>query len=122
MLRLFIWEGNGISSAYHDDGTLVVLAETAQEARMVMREAVAEQERQDAEFTRLRDEYIAELDASGEGAAGWTKTERGQKIWALARFDSDFFDGSDAALDREPDRVVEIDGPKWVAFNGGGYD
>ena len=34
-LKLFIWEG-GISSGYHDDGTLVVLAESVEQAREIV--------------------------------------------------------------------------------------
>jgi hypothetical protein len=36
-LRLYLWEGNEISSGYHDDGTLVVLAESAVQARALAR-------------------------------------------------------------------------------------
>lgn len=80
-MRIYIWEGDRISDAYHDDGTLVVLAETPEQARELVR----------AKRQAVRD-------------------------------DSDVWDGDDAALDREPDRIVELDRPTWVAFNGGGYD
>lgn len=36
-LSLYIWEGDGISDAYHDDGTLVVLAESPEQAREMVR-------------------------------------------------------------------------------------
>jgi len=38
-VKLYIWEGRGISSAYHDDGTLVVLAESPEHARQVVKNA-----------------------------------------------------------------------------------
>lgn len=117
-MKLYIWEGNGISDAYHDDGTLVVLAESPEQARDIVRSGAFYSEAWDAE----RDAYLAELGAAGEGTNHWTTTERGAEIWSRVRFDSDWFDGEDAALDRDPDRVVELDKPAWVAFNGGGYD
>lgn len=84
-MKLYIWEGNGISDAYHDDGTLVVLAESPEQAREVAR----------------------------ADAQGWPdRIDYADKV--LARVD--------AAIDREPDRVVDIDTPTVVAFNGGGYD
>lgn len=85
-MKLFIWEGDGISDAYHD-GTLVVLAESPEQARELVR-------------------------AKKLGAASYY---RGAMGW----------DGSDEALDRAPDRVIDIlaDTPaQVVAFNGGGYD
>src|SRR3989304_3439236 len=38
-VKLYIWEGRGISSAYHDDGTLVVLAASPEHARQVVKNA-----------------------------------------------------------------------------------
>jgi hypothetical protein len=89
-VNLYIWEGAGISSAYHDDGTLVVLAESPEQAREIVRAGKFE-----SYWDKDTDEFHSE---------------------------SEWWDGHDAALDREPDRVLDIDTPKWVAFNGGGYD
>lgn len=36
-MKIFIWQGNKISTAYHDDGTLVVLANSVEEARKVIK-------------------------------------------------------------------------------------
>ena len=36
-MNIYVWEGDGISAAYHDDGTLVVLAESAEQARELVR-------------------------------------------------------------------------------------
>jgi hypothetical protein len=95
-MKLFIWENDGISDAYHDDGTLVVLAETAEQAREIAR---AEKAAEQAEEDRL--------------AARRPQPTRRFIVW----------DGSEGALDREPDRIVDVaDGPAVVAFNGGGYD
>ena len=128
-MKLYIWEGNGISDAYHDDGTLVVLAESAEQAREVVR---AEKAAEEAEMERIRpaqqargrEERQEVLAAGGYSAALW-KTEAGKAILAKRIYPSREFmawDGSEAALDREPDRVVEINTPTVVAFNGGGYD
>ena len=117
-MKLYIWEGNGISAAYHDDGTLVVLAESPEQAREIVRAGAADHAAWEAE----RDAYLDGLRAAGRPTAGWIATEGGAAIWARVRFDSDWFDGSAEALDREPDRIVDIDSPAWVAFNGGGYD
>ncbi len=38
-MKIYIWQGNGISDAYHDDGTLVVAANTVDEARQIMHES-----------------------------------------------------------------------------------
>lgn len=88
-LRIFIWEGDGISDAYHDDGTLVVSPEQAREIA-----------RATAPDLHLRMDRWDELRTT---------------TW---------FDGEscDTAIDREPDRVVDLDEPRIVAFNGGGYD
>lgn len=111
-MKLFIWEGNGISDAYHDDGTLVVLAETPEQAREVVR----------ANKTHIKtmiDEYQAKRREIGfdnrEALAILAKeyfASNGQSAW----------DGADEALDREPDRIIELNTQTVVAFNGGGYD
>ena len=120
-LRIYVWEGDGISAAYHDDGTLVVAAESPESARALMRSEIAARAANYREAIRLRDAYIGELGAEWRS---WADTDRGLGIWEM--LDScgsrSFFDGGESALDRDPDRVVELDGPKWVAFNGGGYD
>jgi hypothetical protein len=33
-MRLYIWQGEGTSTSYHDDGTLVLLAESEEQARL----------------------------------------------------------------------------------------
>lgn len=94
-MKLFIWEGNGISDAYHDDGTLVVLAESAEHAREVVR---------------------AGKKVNVVPTGPYRSTE-----YTYSTYESGF-DGRDEALDREPDRIVELHTPTVVAFNGGGYD
>lgn len=101
-LRLYIWEGDGISDAYHDDGTLVVLAESPEGARALVRAKRAEREAQWEAYTALPIEKRREA--------------------VYPEFASSTWDGSDKALDREPDRIEDLDVPKWIAFNGGGYD
>lgn len=88
-MRLYIWEGDGISDAYHNDGTLVVLAESPEQARLLVRP--------------------------------WPRARRGS--WHRA-FTNGGWDGTDEALDREPDRIIDVGLgiPTIVAFNGGGYD
>ena len=134
-MRLYIWEGNGISSAYHDDGTLVVLAESPEQAREVVRRARRDSEAQQERLAPLVSDVYqqerAEMAANGwtYSASFWQTPEgrslmakRDARIAALGAAEFIFHDGSDSALDREPDRVVDIDVPTVVAFNGGGYD
>ncbi len=122
-MKLFIWEGEGISSAYHDDGTLVVLAETAELARALVR---AEKER----LAQVGRDYGAAVKAWKARNPDPGRPYNGDywnRLYAEVpgpwpddtRRD---WDGSDEALDREPDRVIELDTPTVVAFNGGGYD
>lgn len=132
-MRLYIWEGNGISSAYHDDGTLVVLAESPEQAREVARAQVAAQKAWDSEPARVKAMVawyrIGEREWMREHKVeyGQWESDGGKRLQAL-RKEFDYpeehlvFDGVDRALDREPDRVVELDAPAVVAFNGGGYD
>jgi len=121
-LKLFIWEGNGISKAYHDDGTLVVLANDVDEARRIMREGRVANAARDKEWLQKRDATLARL-RPGDLQAFWASPE-GIVLWDEMNDPEDlhWWDGKDESLDREPTRVVEIDKPKWVAFNGGGYD
>lgn len=110
-MKLFIWEGKGISSAYHDDGTLVVLAGTVEQAREVAIARRDEERQREKEHIARWDAYHASLRAGGDPEEpGWLDRD------PLA------FDGYDKAIAREPDRVVELDDPTVVAFNGGGYD
>ena len=112
-MKIYIWEGNRISEAYHDDGTLVVLANNPEEARQIIRQMVAE-------FEYIVANYKGEVvkEKYREWAEKWN-FEIKDDSWF---FKSSFFDGDDEALNREPDRVEELDKPKWIAFNGGGYD
>jgi hypothetical protein len=100
-VRLYIWEGGGISDAYHDDGTLVVLAESPEQARDLARDA---RDKHDA----MEEEYVA------------SKSHRSDLYDAMEALMH--YDGTEEALAREPDRIVELDTPRVVAFNGGGYD
>jgi hypothetical protein len=122
-LRIYIWEGNGISSAYHDDGTLVVLAASPAQAREVVREGQRQRAEIERQWLADRDALIEKLGTDGRMPPRfWQMPEPAELQERYPGFDSDYFDGSDSALDREPDRVVEIDKPAWIAFNGGGYD
>ena len=117
-MKIFIWEGNGISNAYHDDGTLVVLANTAEEARAIVRQAVKDRQFMEDEWLKKRDAVIEKV-----GQQNWVQTPEGKKVWK-DRYpsESEVFDGSNKALNREPDKILDVDMPKMVAFNGGGYD
>lgn len=128
-MKLYIWENNGISSGYHDDGTFIVLADSAEDARRIAR---AEKEAARVEDERLapilRDHHAWEraevMKLGGYSAAMW-QTEAGKALIAKRPESGRAFilwDGEDTAIDREPDRVVEINEPRVVAFNGGGYD
>lgn len=97
-LKLFIWEGNGISEAYHDDGTLVVLAESPEQARSI---ALAS--------ARAAVGRIVNDPAVWSDGLGWSRDYAKKDV-------------PNDAIHREPDRIVELDQPQVVAFNGGGYD
>lgn len=131
-LKIFIWEGDGISNSYHDDGTLVVLAHTAAEARKIMLDERHEKERQAA--ARNQEMEAAAVAAGHVHGAGsgyyWRRADPTAMTAKLAELDSKYplatdysvWDGSVTAIEREPDVVVDLDKPKFVAFNGGGYD
>jgi hypothetical protein len=128
-LRLYIWEGHGISNAYHDDGTLAVLAESAEAAREVAR---AERLAYDLAFDNWREERdraFAEFRATDPAGAlpGWVayfwRTPLGEDLQRRCPpIGSDFWDGDIKAIDREPDTVIRVDKPGIVVWNGGGYD
>lgn len=129
-LRLYFWSGNGISDAYHDDGVLVVLAESPEHARKVVanaRRAYA------AANTRARpalDAIRVEMDDFARANGGFREeTWRlpGAKVLiakrdALTPRNPGLPDGDGSAMDREPDFIQDIDKPGIVLFNGGGYD
>lgn len=116
-MKIYIWEGNGISDAYHDDGTLVVLANTPEEARVIVRQAIYDRDFMEKEWFKKRDALIA------RAGDNWRETEEGKElIHKSYPYESEIFDGENQALDREPDKTLDIDIPKLVAFNGGGYD
>lgn len=127
-LKLFIWQGKGISDAYHDDGTLVVLAHTAEEARKIMLDDKLEADRQ----SKARwDEWTEAGKALGYSEpfywrqahpkAAQAKLDELNAKYTHQQADTGW-DGSEKAINRKPDQVIELDGPKFVAFNGGGYD
>lgn len=119
-LKLFIWEGNKISDAYHDDGTLVVLAHDADEARRIIREGKAANSAATEGWHARRD---AAFQQSTLPLKQFWQTPEGRALWSSCPpSDSSWWDGPDEALDREPTRILTVDEPKWVAFNGGGYD
>ena len=126
-MKLFIWEGEGISSAYHDDGTLVVLAETAEAARLLVRDGVPNLEQIEDDYEARRQAWVAAnpKPPNAFGPGYWNR-QLLEVPYPAELAESDlghgFWDGSDEALDREPDRVIELDTPSVVAFNGGGYD
>lgn len=120
-MKLFIWEGRGISEAYHDDGLLVVLANDVDEARRLVRQKREDNVAAHAAWDIKRDAYWDTL-PMGE-RSNWSKTEIGKAIWdSLPPYDSTVWDGEGAALDLPPSRVLDVVVPAWVAFCGGGYD
>lgn len=129
-LRLYIWEGNEISDAFHNDGTLVVLADSPAQAREIVRKARADADKAEREWSAERDR-LADAGGYGRGTqpnnywidqAFWGTSEGAAHTLKAPPSGTELWDGDDAALDREPDRIVETDRPSWVAFNGGGYD
>jgi hypothetical protein len=96
-MKLYIWEGGGISTGYHDDGTLIVLAESPEQARALAKESA-----------------LIEPTYDGEDYDRWTD--------GMHRTYSDAPDVPNPAIGREPDRIVDVDVARVVSFNGGGYD
>ena len=115
-MKLYIWEGDGISGAYHDDGTLVVLASSAEEARAMVR---AERARGDAAGDALRSFWVRH---QGERVGDFDPMTRAEWEALGSAYEEGVWDGSHEALDREPDRTIDVVTPCIVAFNGGGYD
>jgi hypothetical protein len=105
-VKLFIWEGDRISSGYHDDGTLVVLAENEAQARKIARASYPKK--------------VHEMDWSERSKI---LGDNPTNVW-VDRWNSYYGeDGTgNTAINRPPDRIVELDTPCVVAFNGGGYD
>jgi hypothetical protein len=114
-VRIFVWEGDGISSGYHDDGTLVVLAESPEQARELVRAKVA------AALARM-EELLGGREYWQLESAERVEAERLELRHIWDGREGYYGDNGDEALDRPPDRVYDIDTPTWVAFNGGGYD
>jgi|ERR1041384_564635 hypothetical protein len=121
-LRLFIWEGDGISDAYHDDGTLVMLAESPDQAREVLRRTI-EADKPQQEIHNAAWESQMEKFRQAGGFRTSTRFWESEYAKNLPDQPPNRADGGTLkAMEREPDRVIELDKPRWVAFNGGGYD
>lgn len=112
-----------------DESFRELVAESVEQAREVAR---AEKAASEAESERLSPIYKEHYEwerkedskLGGYSSEMW-RTPEGKAILARRPKPSRNFviwDGSDEALDREPDTVLDIDTPKVVAFNGGGYD
>jgi hypothetical protein len=123
-MKIYVWEGKGISRAYHDDGTLVVLAESPEQARDLVRAACRAGEQATSAWQEKYRAVARDMGyETGPGFWKFWQTEQGKALSAeTPPGDESYFDGYEEALNREPDRVVGIDTPTWVAFNGGGYD
>jgi hypothetical protein len=108
-MRLYVWEGNGISRATGDDGTLVVLASCVNDARRTVR--------------RAREQRLARLERLTALVRRGRDSDQGRRarIELADLMDRRFWDGSDGALERDPDKVMDTDGEGIVAFNGGSY-
>ena len=110
-MKLYIWEGEGISTGYHDDGTLVVLADSVGEARDIARANAAAWYAAKKAADELDDFLgVPMSDVWSDGMA---------KDGIYGEFEKGT---PNPALDRAPDRIVEVDAPRVVVFNGGGYD
>lgn len=88
VLRLYVWRGNSISAAYHDDSTLVVLAASPEHAREVARE---ERDARNAAYTAWEKQRDAAVEAFRTGdeqiramESFWARTDLMRQILALA--------------------------------------
>lgn len=103
-MKLFIWEGDSISPGYHDDGTLIVLAHDVDSARTLAIASAPEP----------ADEYDQP----------WDKIENPSAVWRDGHRPI-YLERDKTCLEsvmRDPDRIVDLDTPRVVSFNGGGYD
>lgn len=125
-MKLFIWEGDGVSSAYHDDGTLVVLAETPEQAR-----EIARKDRPEPQWGYYCDRKTERGRLCNFVIGATLDHDHGKQCYGQvphAHVDSCHYfptgpsgwDGAPGSIDRPPDRVVELTEPAVVAFNGGG--
>lgn len=129
-MNLYIWEGNGISDAYHDDGTLVVLAESPEDARRVVKAALRKYARDVMAAAPKVEAIRLEMNAFARANGGYSRelwhTAEGKALAARQAEASAKSPGTDdgtvEAMSREPDRVIPLDHATIVAFNGGGYD
>lgn len=121
-MKIFIWRGDRISEAYHDDGVLVVLAETEEQARTVALAERDEYHRKLYIWEKRRDAAMAAR--GGVPLSQFWQTPEGMELWAEreSALLAEPWDGDRRAIERAPDEVIELDTPRIVAFNGGGYD
>ena len=115
-MKIYVWEGNNISDAYHNDGTLVVAANSIDEARTLVRDGRSQYKVIEHLFHEERTQALGR----------WTIARKDE--WTQWDINHPYpidptlgWDGTDEALDREPEEI-DISTSCVVAFNGGGYD
>jgi hypothetical protein len=119
-LKLFIWENDGISDAYHDDGTLVILAETPQQAKEVLIQRMEDDKPLHEVHNKAWRAAVAKFNRGGSKFGFWDTPEaKALPPKPPNRADDEV---TLKAMERPPDRILDVDEPQWVAFNGGGYD
>jgi hypothetical protein len=108
-VKLYVWEGHGISGPVGDGGTLVVLADSPEEARGVVRQARVRRETRVQQLGEAIRRHRANRDREAlKVAVPEFVRLLNERVW----------DGTDESLEREPDRVLDTLEPGIVAFNG----
>jgi hypothetical protein len=116
-LSLYIWEGDDVGGDIF--GNLVVLAESAEAARILVR---AEIERVQAEATEWETESrrLQRKYNTGEAWHGFQTSAEGAAYFARQFPDPwSFVNQNLKGIDREPNRVIELRHAQIVAYNPG---
>lgn len=103
-MRLFIWQGEGVSCSYHDDGTLVLLAETEEAARSAF----------DAQVERLRHRSDALDERARRAYWRWEKAYRASVPEGMLReFDRREAWMTEERWEKEQEKVPQ---PSWYIW------
>lgn len=111
-MKIYIWEGEGISDSYCDDGILIVLANSPDEARDLVRKNRETEKDILQLWFKKRDAFYIKNECN-------SNNEEWVKLLDDMPSVKDSFNGTDEALDREPDRIIGVNNACIIAFKSG---